>query len=485
MNLYNFTPPSVDWLMLAPAGMVFWTGVVAFLMMMFQKRKNNAAVVIVSGVGLVGALYSLITQFGAPEGTTLAGMVLRDRTSLLLQVALVVICFVSVLISESYLRHKRINFTEFYPLALWATGGAMIMVSTTNLLMMFVGLEVLSVALYIMAGMSRYEEKSEESALKYFLLGAFASAFLVYGIAMVYGATGSLQLDQISVGLALKDDTTTKLLAVGVGLMLVAFCFKAAMVPFHQWTPDVYQGAPTNVTAFMAAGSKVAAIGALYRVLIASTDLSALWQPAMFWIAILTMTLPNLTALVQKDVKRVLGYSSISNAGYVLVALIASGVNPKVGPLSMIVYLLSYSLMTLGVFAIITLTARDGKEGTSFEDLNGLWKRHPFAAGLLIVFIASLVGIPITSGFFGKLLIFNDALASGLTPLAIVLAINSAISAYYYLKIVKAAVVSDTPDAQSKFANTGPEFNLACAMCAVGVVALAFLVGPISSFLQG
>jgi len=468
--------------MLSPSLLVLATGVIAFMIMMLQKKKDNEPIVIASLLGLLAAAVSVARQFSA-EGNepTMGGMVLRDNVSLVLTLALIAIAFISILFSESYLRQKQVAFREFYPLLLWATGGAIIMVSTTNLLMLFLGLEVLSISLYVLAGISRYESKSEEAAIKYFLLGAFASAFLLYGIAMFYGATGSLDLLKVSPAYMMHDPMTNKLLAFGGIFMIIALSFKCAFVPFHQWTPDVYQGAPTNVTAFMAAASKVAAVAATYRILSAMVLYMKIFMPPLFWIAILTMTVPNLIALTQKDVKRVLGYSSISNAGYVLVALLCV---QKASAGSMVLFLVNYSIMTLGVFAVISLTAKAGKEGTSFDDLKGLAKRSPFAGAALIVFVASLIGVPPTGGFFGKLAIFRDALGSDLMPLAIVLAANSAISVFYYLRIVLAAYVQDPEEGIEQVAPNG-WVKAAVGLCAVGVICMMFLVTPLLGLYKG
>ena len=360
----------------------------------------------------------------------------------------------------------------------------MIMSTTTNLLMIFLGLEVLTISLYVMAGMSRSEEKSEESALKYFLLGAFASGFLLYGIALFYGATGTIDLNHVKAAWDGGDVSMHGLLLFGMAMILIGLSFKSAFVPFHQWTPDVYQGAPTNVTAFMAAGSKIGAIGALWRVLDGTQVLSSFWIPALSVIAILTMTIGNLIALQQKDVKRILGYSSIAHAGYILVGVLAHFKDPRhIGSTTVTYYLLSYVLMTVGSFAVISLSAKSGKENTGLNSLHGLWQRSPLATFALIVFMISLVGMPPTAGFVGKFLIFNDALAAGLTPLAIVLAINSAISIYYYLGIAKAAFVSEDDEAET--ARTPLNLGLAgaCALCALGVFAITFLFTPISEMM--
>jgi NADH-quinone oxidoreductase subunit N len=360
------------------------------------------------------------------------------------------------------------------------------MVGTRNLLMVFLGLEILSISLYVLAGMSRKENKSEESALKYFLLGSFASGFLLYGIAFTYGATGSLHLDQVALAWRTGDPQTQTLLLFGLGLMLVGLSFKSSFVPFHMWTPDVYQGAPTNVTAFMAAGAKIGAIGALWRVADSSSSLQEFWLPAMFWIAILTMVVGNLVALVQKDVKRVLGYSSIAHAGYILVAILAHVKAPElVGFDTIVYYLLSYSLMTIGAFAVVTLAARSGKEGTRFDDVRGLWHRAPFAAGALIVFMCSLIGIPPTAGFAGKLMIFQDAIRSELVPLAIVLAFSSIISVYYYLGIGRAMFVVDEDGESVRDIKMNMGLASACVICMVGIFGAFLFAAPIMSFISG
>ncbi|MBS1724473.1 MAG: NADH-quinone oxidoreductase subunit N [Armatimonadetes bacterium] len=464
------TIPQIDWSTVMPVVIVVLTGVAALFVEMFSPRRNNNAIVGVSLAGLAIAGGYVVKQFGMADGPTFGGFILRDQLGLVLQLLLIGVCFVAFLFSEGYLREKRIAFAEFYPLALWSTSGAMLMVTTTNMLELFLGLEVLSIALYCLAGMSRQESKSEESALKYFLLGAFASAFFLMGIAYLYGSSGSLDLAGIGTAIASGKSGLQPMAVFGLGMLLVGIAFKAAFVPFHQWTPDVYQGAPTNVTGFMAAASKIAAFGALIRVLDAAVPIQANWFPAMYWICILTMTVGNLAAVVQKDVKRVLGYSSIANAGYVLVAVLAHIKAPdKVGLGTAVYFLLAYALMTLGSFAVVSLAAKGGKEGTRFSDMHGLWKRAPFAVTCLIVFLASLIGVPFTGGFVGKLLIFSDALAAGMPLLAIVLAVNSVISVYYYLGIMQATFVDDEGAVKTSHAKPGLGLNIALLACVVGV----------------
>ncbi len=479
------TMPSIDWTMLLPVIAVVGAGAIAILLQLVAPKRTNNAIVTVSLVGLLASAVLLVRQFGLPDGETFGGMVARDATSLGFQLLIVGACFVCVLFSEGYLREKGIAFGEFYPLALWASVGGMLMVGAKSLLMVFLGLETLSIPLYCMAGMSRREGRSGESALKYFLLGAFASAFLLYGIAFLYGASGSLRIDGVSAAIFSGFPEARSLALFGVGLVLVGLGFKAALFPFHQWTPDVYQGAPTNVTAFMAAVSKIAAIGALARVLLAALPLEQFWFPAVYWMAILTMFAGNLIALRQKDVKRVLAYSSIAHAGYILVALLAHLKDPAhIGLGTTVFYLLSYCLMTVGAFAVVALAAKGGKEGTRLQDLHGLWQRSPFAAGSLVVFVVSLIGIPPTAGFFGKLQIFGDAVSAGLMPLAILLAINSAISAYYYVGIAVAATVQEEGALQNQSARASFGTLATCVLCALGVLGASFAATPIQKFMS-
>lgn len=487
--LDGFHPPATDWVSLGPVLpilVVMVTGIVGLLIEMARPKRNNNFIVAISLIGLAGAGVLLANQLGEPRASALADMVLRDGLGVVLQLLMVGSALVATLFSEGYLREKRIPFGEFYPLMLWSLSGGMLMVATTNLLMLFLGLEVLSISLYVMAGLSRGESKSEESALKYFLLGAFASAFLLYGMAFLYGASGSLELDAIAGAWKSSDGTLQPLVLFGLGLMLVGFSFKAAFVPFHQWTPDVYQGAPTNVTAFMAAISKIAAIGALYRVLDASLPLSDIVTPVLFWLAILTMTVGNLIALVQTDLKRILAYSSIGHAGYLLVGLIAHYKNPtEVGFGSVTYYLFAYAGMTLGAFAVISLIAKSGREGTLVRDLNGLWRRSPGLAVAMVLFMASLIGIPFTSGFLGKLNIISDAVGSGLTSLAVVLVVNSVISVYYYLGIAMAAFVNDESDSKRPLATPNFGLTLATSICVAVVIGGFVMASPILKWTSG
>ncbi|HLK17276.1 MAG TPA: NADH-quinone oxidoreductase subunit N [Fimbriimonadaceae bacterium] len=481
--MFQYAPPSIEWLTILPILTVVVTGVIALLIELLRPKGANGVAVAVSLIGLVVAAGFTVIGFARPEAETFAGMAIRDGFGSSIELIVIVVTALAVLFSDSYLREKGIAFGEFYPLALWSASGAMMMATTRNLLMVFIGLEVLSVSLYVLAGLSRSEEKSEEAAIKYFLLGAFASGFFLYGLAFFYGATGTTHLSGFADAIQADYSPTKGLLIAGLGLMLVGFSFKSGFVPFHQWTPDVYQGAPTNVTAFMAGIAKLGALAALWRVLEVYTGWQTTWMPAMIWVAILTMSVGNLAALVQKDVKRILGYSSISHAGYMLVAVLAHAKSPQtVSDFSLLYYLFGYSLMTIGAFAIVSLTARSGKEGTRLEDLRGLAYRSPFVATCLVIFMFSLIGLPPTVGFVGKLLIFNAAVQANLMPLAIVLAVNSAVSAFYYLGIVWAVMGKEQGEPKPWTIELGP--RVACVLCAFGVLAAAIFVGPVQGWLS-
>lgn len=480
--MFQFPVPDIAFGAVIPVAIVALTGLIALLIEMLSPKRDNSLLVVFSIAGLLLAGAALVLQLGDAEFDTAGSMLQHDSLGTVLQLILIGCTAITVLFSDRYLIQKRVPFGEFYPLVLWSASGAMLMTISNNLMMIFIGLEILSISLYVMAGMSREERKSEESAMKYFLLGAFASGFLLYGIALFYGATGTLDLTEATISWSRNLGESRLLLLCATGLLLIGLSFKAGFVPFHQWTPDVYQGAPTNVTAFMATASKIGAFGALFRLLSATTAFSHVWIPILSAIAIVTMLFGNILALAQTDVKRTLAYSSISHAGYILVGLVAHGAAPNlVSEATLCYYLLSYSFMTLGSFSIVSMFAKNGQEGTSFEDLRGLWKRSPAAATLLVVFMLSLIGIPPLAGFFGKAFIFADALRADLPVLAVVLAISSVISVAYYLRIALTAVSADdeTRSIDNRTSTFGGATAGATIICAIGVLASTIFYGPL------
>jgi len=346
----------------------------------------------------------------------------------------------TVLISFAYLEREQLLAPEYYVLLIFGTLGMMVMAAGADLMVIFLGLELMSVAVYVLAGFDRRRARSAEAALKYFLLGAFASGFLLYGIALVYGATGSTNLILIG-GQAATGKPGVMLLA-GLALLIVGFAFKIAAVPFHMWAPDVYDGSPTPVTAFMATGVKAAAFAALFRVLNQAFGQVAAWHDILWWLAAVTMIGGNLFALGQRSLKRMLAYSSIAHAGYLLVAVTAGG---PAGTSAFLVYVIAYTLMSLGAFAVLTAKGRGGESDVMIDDLAGLASQRPWLAFALAVCMLSLLGFPGTAGFIGKWYILIAATSAGKNTLAAILVITSVVSAGYYLPVIMAMYMKPQP----------------------------------------
>jgi NADH-quinone oxidoreductase subunit N len=376
-------------------------------------------------------------------GAAGAPMVRLDQLALWLDILFGIAGLLAVLVMPAYLDRLKAHRPEIYPLTFLALAGMTIMVATENLVVVFLGLEALSIPLYIACGLARDKHGSVEAALKYFLLGAFSTGFLVYGIALIYGGAGSLDLSEIGAAVAAGGGEAGLLnqvmLLAGIGLFLVAFGFKVGAVPFHFWVPDVYQGAPTPVTAFMAAGTKAAAFGVLLRALHAgftgSGAVESQWIAALSFLAVLTMVGGNLLALVQQRVKRLLAYSSVAHAGYILLALIAP---VQVGTANAVFYLLAYTFMTVGAFIVVSLFQEEGEDADHISHFSGLWQRRPVLAAAMALFMLSLIGIPPLGGFTGKYVIFMAALDGGHPILAAVMGVSAVIGAAYYLRVIVA-----------------------------------------------
>jgi NADH-quinone oxidoreductase subunit N len=335
----------------------------------------------------------------------------------------------SCALSYHYLDQLKINHGEYYALVLLSTAGMMLLVAAVDFLTVFIGLELMSIPIYVLAGFDRRKLRSNESAMKYFLIGAFASALLLYGVALLYGATGSTSFSAVRAGL----DGESVMATIGVGLVLVGFAFKVSSVPFHQWTPDVYEGAPSAVAAFMSVTVKAAAVAALMRVLgLAFGPLDAAMTNVLWVMAALTMVVGNVMALIQDNVKRLLGYSSIAHAGYLLVGLVAGG---PAGYAAVVFYLIGYTFMNLGAFAVVVALAQRGADCERLESFAGLASRRPWLAALMTLFLLALAGIPPTVGFFAKFTIFMAAVNAGEVPLAVIGVLMSVVSVYYYLRI--------------------------------------------------
>jgi NADH-quinone oxidoreductase subunit N len=347
----------------------------------------------------------------------------------------------TVLLSFSYLEREQLFAPEYYVLLVFATLGMMVMAAGADLMVIFLGLELMSVAVYVLAGFDRRRARSAEAALKYFLLGAFASGFLLYGIALIYGATGTTNIGLIGAQVGLMGTPSVMLLA-GLALLIVGLGFKIAAVPFHMWAPDVYDGAPTPVTAFMATGVKAAAFAALFRVMIQAFAAVPAWHDILWWLAVLTMVGGNLFALAQRSLKRMLAYSSVAHAGYLLVAVAAG---TTAGTSAFLVYVIAYTLMSLGAFAVLSAKGRGGESDVTIDDLAGLAGRRPWLAFALAVCMLSLLGFPGTAGFIGKWYILIAAASAGHNVLAAILVLTSVVSAGYYLPVIMAMYMKPEP----------------------------------------
>ena len=347
----------------------------------------------------------------------------------------------TVLISFAYLEREQLLIPEYYVLLIFATLGMMVMAAGADLMVIFLGLELMSVAVYVLAGLDRRRARSAEAALKYFLLGAFASGFLLYGIALAYGATGTTNLGLIGGQVSTMGKPSIMLLA-GLALLIVGFAFKIAAVPFHMWAPDVYDGSPTPVTAFMATGVKAAAFAALFRVLNQAFAPVAAWQDILWWLAVVTMIGGNLFALGQRSLKRMLAYSSVAHAGYMLVAVTAGG---AAGTSAFLVYVIAYTLTSLGAFAVLSAKGRAGESDVLIDDLAGLASQRPWLAFALAVCMLSLLGFPGTAGFIGKWYILIAATSAGQNTLAAILVLTSVVSAGYYLPVIMAMYMKPQP----------------------------------------
>ncbi len=427
-----FVVPEIEWSVMLPFITVVATALAVLIAEMFLPRERHTPLVLLGliGIGIAGYFQLVNWQVNL---TTFAGTVRADSLGAILNLAVLGATALTLLLSDDYLRARQIRYGEFYPLLLFATSGAMLMVSSTNLMVVFLGLEVMSLALYVMAGLARTEVRSEESALKYFLLGAFASAFFLYGIALMYGAQGTVDLQQVLANLAqFEESGFSRLLTVAsLAMMAVGLGFKASLVPFHMWTPDVYQGAPTIATTYMSAVAKVAAFAVLIRVVFNTLPFMELWMPVLWALSALSMGVGNLMALIQRDAKRVLAYSSVAHAGYLAVGLVSAN---QTGLTGMLFYLFAYSLMTVGAFGVLTLMARAG-DATTISALSGLYRRQPFVAHMMAILLLSLAGIPPTAGFWGKWYLFLSALEANHVWLAVILGLTSVVGAAYYLRL--------------------------------------------------
>jgi len=450
---------------------IFMTALALILLItdLFAKKKGLLAAL--SIIGVTGVALSMVGS----SGTTFGGMFISDGYSFFFKLIFLITVVLSVLISVKYISIERVNFGEYYSLILLSTLGMMIMASAADLIVLYLGLELMALSTYILAGFIRHDIKSNEAALKYFLLGAFSSAFLLYGISLIYGLTGTTDIYAIASYISEKGLIGNPALSLSMALFAVAFGFKIAAAPFHMWAPDTYEGAPTSITAFMSVGPKAAGFAVLGRVfMIAFASIKIEWAMVLIPLSILSMGIGNIVALAQTNIKRMLAYSSIAHAGYALIGIIVAN---NEGLASMMTYLMIYAFMNMGAFAVVIMLRTEGFKGDNITDYEGLSKTHPFLAALMLIFMFSLTGIPPTAGFIGKLYVFMSAINAGYTWLVLVAVVFSVISAYFYLRIIMYMYMRE-PKIEVATSQSGT------LVAALGVTTVAVLViGVFPSFL--
>jgi len=466
---------SVNWMAILPEVILAGVGALALLITAGRRGRAGGGILALCALGAVAAIAAgFLMKTGAPA---FSGSVAVDGITRIAVVLLAFSALMTLLITAGYASRWEVESGEYFALILFATAGMMAMASGLDLVTIFIGLEVASISQYILAAFRWHEARSNEASVKYLLLGAFASAFLLYGIALTYGATGSTHLVQIAASLKTVGVLGNPLLLAGIGLMLVGLGFKVSAVPFHMWTPDVYEGAPTAVTAFMAAGPKVAVFAALLRILGFGLDAARPeWMMLLWWLAVLTMVFGNILALVQKDMKRLLAYSAIAHAGYVLVALVAGA---DLGGIGVLYYLVVYSLTTLGSFGVVALVKKEDDGGTAIENFAGLGWSRPWVGLAMAIFMFSLAGIPPTAGFIGKFYIFGAAVQQGHVWLAVIGVMASLVSVYYYLRVVVLMYMRPAPSEAPFLIPANAAITVALGLAVIGILFLGIYPGPL------
>src|SRR6266850_1363784 len=477
-------PNTADFYRVLPE--LIWCGF-GVLAMLFQPFTRNRH--FFTALAFLGALAGTAGSYFAfrNAGAGFYGLIHSDAFSFFFHVLVGTVAFLVVLAAGPYLDRERLPFAEFYALLLFATAGMGVLASAQELLTAFIGLEMSSISSYILAGYRRDSLKASESAMKYFLLGSFATAFFLYGIALVYGATGTTMLDKM-----VNADASSPLLKLGLAMILIGLGFKVAAAPFQIWTPDVYEGAPTPVTALFSAGPKAAAFALLLRIYATVPAATRFWFWAFWILAVLTMFAGNLGALVQTNVKRLLAYSSIAHAGYILVAFAAVTSMARGGPAeaaaayaAVLFYLLGYALVKLGAFTIVSQLGGTGEKNLSLDDYAGLSQRQPVVAAMLSIYLLSLLGLPVTAGFFGKFYIFKAAVNSHLLWLAVLMAVNSVIGSYYYLRVIVVMYMREPSAETSATAHVAFPITVKAvlAVTAIGTILFGVMPNPVINFI--
>ena len=486
----QFESPAIDFVGIAPELILVVAALVVLILDAvaagrIEILRSRLHLPVFATIALGLAIVFSVRAWGyigdSEEAVHLAGTVAVDGFGVFVKISLAVFGLMTVWLAREYLSEEGYEDAEFYGLVLFAVAGMMLMASAADLILVFVALELFSIALYVLVGSRRRSLASQESAMKYFLLGAFSSAFFLLGIAFVYGATGSTNLYGLDGITGYLDGTSAadySLLVIAVGLLIVGLGFKVAAVPFHMWTPDAYQGAPSPVTGFMAAGSKLAGFAVLIRLLdVVLFPLRWDWRPLVIGIAVVTMIAGSVLAVVQDDVKRLLAYSSIAHAGFVFTGIIAASDRGVSGSLF---YLATYGVTVLGSFAIVAMLAGRDERRVRLTDYRGLFNEHPLLAGLLTLFLLSLAGVPLTAGFVGKLLVFGAAVEAGYAWVVVVGVLASAIAAFFYLRVMLVMYMVEPGDEEAApRAALGPLARGVVGVAALGTVVFGLYWGPL------
>ncbi len=479
------TVTSADLLPLLPAGILVLTAVLLLMYEVFSNQSDRTYCATISVIGLGLALCFVASELSQPTHLLFAvgpraAPLIVDPFARLASIIVLTAGIIASLLSPGYVKNARCDSGEYYALMLFSIVGMMVMVMAGDLITFFLGLETMSVAVYALTGLRRNDPRSSEAALKYFLMGAFATGFLLFGIALVYGMTGSVALRDLAHSLAAVDPFLHQpLLGLGLVLIVVGFAFKIAAVPFHMWAPDVYEGAPTPISGFMAVAVKAAAFVALLRLVVvgfaATETADPTWLRLLSALAVLTILVGNVLALVQQNVKRMLAYSSIAHAGYLLIGVVVAGLGYEQAGAAVLFYLTTYTFMTLGAFGVLAFLERKdgGIESERFGAYAGIGYKHPALGAAMVLFMISLGGLPPTGGFFGKLYLFSAAIKAGQTNLALVGILGSVISIYYYLRVVVAFYMKEVPDpGPTPQATRSTPLTLGLALAAAGVLYL-------------
>jgi NADH-quinone oxidoreductase subunit N len=453
---------------------VFLLGWALVLVMVEAFTKRRALILVLAAVGMLASLVLSVFQVGI-QATAFKEMLTVDGYAVFIYILVLVSGLLSLGLAYDYNQRMGWARGEYYILMLFSMAGAMLMASAANLIVVFLALELLSIPLYIMAAFVPNDAASEEAGLKYFLLGAFAGGFVLYGVALIFGATGATNL--MDVVAAVPDTSSPMMLLIGAALILVGLGFKVALVPFHMWTPDVYQGSPTPVTAYMAVVAKAGGFAALLRVFISAfPSVSADLTPVISTLVVLTLVVGNVAALAQKNIKRMFAYSSISHAGFLMMAFVTYGTELYADAVtSVLFYLLAFTVTSFGSWAVVVALEKGEGKGLDFEDYAGLGKKYPMLSVTMLIFLLSFAGVPPTIGFGGKFFLFRTVLEAGYAWLAIVGVITSLISAFYYLRVVKFMYFErGDPEVRSE-----PVLNLVTALTAVSTIFLFLFSGPL------